>query len=71
MSRKGEPGSVDKLKKSLILISGIKGVVTSEQDPTQLRPGMVAHNFNPSTQEAETETSLSSRTAWSTEQVLG
>jgi hypothetical protein len=30
------------------------------------RPGVVAHTFNPSTQEAEAGGSLSSRPAWST-----
>ena len=32
---------------------------------------MVVHSFNPSTQEAEAGRSLSSRSAWSTERVLG
>ena len=32
---------------------------------------VVAHTFNPSTQEAEADRSLSSRPAWSTETVLG
>jgi hypothetical protein len=31
------------------------------------RPGVVAHTFNPSTQEAEAGGFLSSRPAWSTE----
>jgi hypothetical protein len=33
----------------------------------QVKPGMVAHAFNPSTREAEAGGFLSSRTAWSTE----
>ena len=36
-----------------------------------LRPGVVAHIFNPSTQEAESGEFLSSRPAWSTEGVPG
>jgi major histocompatibility complex class I len=32
-----------------------------------LKPGVVAHAFNPSTQEAEAGGFLSSRPAWSTE----
>ena len=35
------------------------------------QPGVVAHTFNPSTGEAEAGGSLSSRPAWSTEQVPG
>jgi hypothetical protein len=31
------------------------------------KPGVVAHTFNPSTQETEAGGSLSSRSAWSTE----
>jgi hypothetical protein len=37
----------------------------------QIEPGMVAHTFNPSTQEAEAGGFLSSRPAWSTEWVPG
>jgi hypothetical protein len=33
---------------------------------SSLRPGVVAHAFNPSTQEAEAGGFLSSRPAWST-----
>jgi hypothetical protein len=35
------------------------------------KPGVVAHTFNPSTQEAEAGGFLSSRPAWSTKWVLG
>jgi major histocompatibility complex class I len=34
---------------------------------TLIKPGVVAHAFNPSTWEAEAGGFLSSRTAWSTE----
>jgi major histocompatibility complex class I len=34
---------------------------------TEMKPGVVAHAFNPSTQEAEAGGFLSSRPAWSTE----
>jgi hypothetical protein len=37
----------------------------------QKKPGVVAHAFNPSTWEAEAGGFLSSRPAWSTEQVPG
>ena len=38
---------------------------------TELCQAVVAHAFNPSTREAETGGSLSSRPAWSTERVPG
>ena len=39
---------------------------------TYIRQGMVVHTFNLSTQEAEAGVfSVSSRSAWSTQQVLG
>jgi hypothetical protein len=37
----------------------------------KLKPGVVVHSFNPSTQEAEAGGFLSSRPAWSTELVPG
>jgi hypothetical protein len=40
------------------------------QNPA-VKPGMVAHTFNPSTWEAEAGGFLSSRPAWSTELVPG
>jgi hypothetical protein len=46
----------------LVSCGGIRG-------PPQ--PVVVAHNFNPSTQEAKTGRSLSLMPAWSTEQVPG
>ena len=71
---------INRLKKSLML-NEIKGVLTSRQDLTQLASlptcekdlkrslwsGVVVHNFNPSTLEAEACKFLISRTAWSTD----
>jgi major histocompatibility complex class I len=42
-------------------------VIHSASLKTILQPGVVAHTFNPSTQEAEAGGFLSSRPAWSTE----
>ena len=57
------------LKESLIL-NGIREVVTSEQDLTQLKSGLglgvvVVHTFNPRRQKAEACRSLNSRPPWS------
>jgi hypothetical protein len=37
----------------------------------RFKPGVVVHNFNPRTLKAETRESLSSRPAWSAQQVPG
>jgi hypothetical protein len=42
-------------------------VITKHPDRSDLRPGVVAHAFNPSTWEAEAGGFLSSRPVWSTE----
>ena len=74
--RKGAPGSGIELnpvfKEINRLRNGIKGVVTSGQDPTQLNfqyikkelkesleSGVVVHVFNPSTQKAKTDWQIS------------
>ena len=56
------------------MLSRAKMVALSNEDtPAKEKSwsGMVMHTFNPSTQEAESGKSLSSRPAWSTEPVPG
>lgn len=44
-------------------LGSISRTIPSKNKHTAM-PGMAAHTFNPSTEEAEADTSLSSRTAW-------
>jgi hypothetical protein len=68
---------INRLKQSL-MVNGIIVVVASGQDPTQLSfqlvggkiklgPSVGVHTFDPCTQKAEADGSLSLRPAWSTE----
>lgn len=67
---------INKLMKFMI-VNGIKAVVISVQDSTQISfqlvkiPGIMVNTFNSSTQEPEASRYLNSRPVWSTEQVLG
>jgi hypothetical protein len=50
----------------MMLVEDFKKGINNSLKEIQERPGVVAHAFNPSTQEAQAGGFLSSRPAWST-----